>query len=139
MQPDIPNALTRDAILGADDRPITPIDIPEWGGPVLLRGMTAAARASWEAEVIDPKTSRARDDVEARSRLAVRVLVNAAGERLFQDGEYTLLMGRSAAALSRIFVAALGLSRTGDAEVTRLLGESAAAPPSASSTASPRT
>ena len=41
-------ALSKDAILAAKDTDVHEVDVPEWGGSILLRSMTGAQRNNYE-------------------------------------------------------------------------------------------
>lgn len=110
-------ALTRDSILRADDLPREEVAVPEWGGAVWVRTLTAAERDAFEASV-NPGKGR-KNLANFRARLAVLCVVDEKGERLFQDEDAAALGRRSAAALDRITDAALrlsGLSEAGQKE-----------------------
>ncbi len=94
-------ALTKDAILSADDLPREEVDVPEWNGSVFVRTMTAAERDSFEMGVMQEDGSK--DFLNLRARLCARCLVDDKGERLFTDAEAVALGGKSAGALDRIF------------------------------------
>ena len=44
--------LSKAAILAADDLPTIDIAVPEWGGSVRIRALTAGQREELEAEII---------------------------------------------------------------------------------------
>lgn len=89
--------LSRDAILAAKDVTMEVVEIPEWGGSVNVRVMTAGDRDAFEAEV------QGRGMERIRSRLAIRTVCDDAGQPLFTLEDEAKLSEKSAAALSRIF------------------------------------
>lgn len=80
-----PTILTKDAILGATDRPTDFLDIPEWGGSIRVRGLDAGTALAME------KLSKA----EQFSLILQRGIVNETGAPLFAEGEIPALMERS--------------------------------------------
>ncbi len=129
--------LTRDDILGGDDRPMERVNVPEWGGAVFVRGMTATERDSFEAETLQ---DRGNGEIQVRyldmrAKLAVRSIVDSAGNRIFKDEEFGVLSGRAASALDRIFTVAMRLSKISKSDVDKMMGELNAARPSASPSA----
>ena len=44
-------SLSRTDILGAKDLGLTPVEVPEWGGTVYVRSMTARERITWEGMI----------------------------------------------------------------------------------------
>jgi hypothetical protein len=129
--------LTREDILGGDDRPMERVNIPEWAGAVFVRGMTSADRDSFEAETLEDRghAGIAVKYQDMRAKLAVRCLVDAKGDRIFTNEEYAVLSTRAAAALDRIFAVAMRASKITDADVKKMMGELGAVRPSASPTA----
>jgi hypothetical protein len=95
--------LDRAAILAARDLQPMPLDMPEWGGVVYVRGLSAA-----EAE------QHARDAIEAQKagkEIAELVMVravltctcDASGAPLFTSADLGALANKSAPAISRVF------------------------------------
>ena len=115
-------ALTKDAILVADDLPREAVEIKEWGGTVYVRSMSAAERDEWEASWLaddgKPKTARERLK-NLRARLAVLVLVDDSGNRLFADEDADAL-GKKAAPATAIGTSA-STSRTRNEVSTKRL------------------
>lgn len=113
------NMLTKDAILSAHDTKLERVDVPEWGGAVYVRVMTGAERDTFEAECSE--TTRKGVKLKAdniRAKLAVRVVCDEGGKRLFADSDVVALGKKSSKALDRIWETANKLSaiREGDLE-----------------------
>ena len=100
--------LTHDEIAGAQDLALERVHVSEWGGDVYVRGMTGAERDAFLASVIDGQGKVVLDNLTAK--LITATLVDEAGSRLFTEGEVSLLAGKSAAALQRVFGVASRLS-----------------------------
>lgn len=85
--------VTKADILQANDRPITPLDVPEWGGKVRLRGLDAAT-----ALAVAASTSN-----EEKLRLIIRAgIVGEDGKPLFSVEEENELMSRSLEVVTRV-------------------------------------
>ena len=110
--------LGRDTILDADDRKLEQVPVPEWGGDVTIRMMSANERDQWETEMFNPDGSVKTDT--AAALLAVRVITDEDGKRLFADDDIEVLGAKSTAALNRIFVAAKRLNKLTLADVEDL-------------------
>lgn len=106
--------LTRDAILKADDLPKETVDVPEWGGGVLVRSMTGAERDAFEAQMFEGGKARLQN---LRARLVSQVCVDEQGNRLFTDEDIVALGAKSANALDRVFNAAQRLNAMGKEDV----------------------
>ena len=118
--------LTREAILKADDLRQEAVDVPEWGGQVFVRTMTGTGRDTWEAEMVQGKD---KVDMENfRARLAVRVLADEKGERLFKDGDAHRLGLKSARVLARIYDKARELNGLSNEDAKELVKNSGSAP-----------
>lgn len=96
--------LTKEEILGIDDKVIELIDVPEWKGSVYMKGMTAAERDSWEADVY---MARKKDELQGmldfRARLVAKCICNKDGNLLFTAKDIKALSSKSAKALDRLF------------------------------------
>lgn len=117
--------LSADDILSADDLTPVPVDVPEWGGTVLVRGMTGADRDQFEAAMLNDKlsgVSRDRALKNYRARLAAACLVDESGRRMFQGAAVERLGEKSAAALTRVVEVASRLSGLTDDDVEELTG-----------------
>ena len=108
--------LTRDEILRAQDLETVEVDVPEWGGVVRVRGLTGAERDALEAEAAELR--RPLDNF--RARYVARCIVDENGERIFSDEDIEALGRKSAAALNRVFEAAVSLSALTEEDVEAL-------------------
>ena len=127
--------LTRSDILPKNDRPLISVDVPEWGGAVFVRSMSGHDRDSLESGMIELDGSRNMENF--RGRLAVRVVCDESGERIFADEDADAVGKKSAAALDRIVSAAAPLNRLGSAQVAELGNVSGGTQSAASGSASP--
>lgn len=96
--------LSRADILGADDRPTKRIHIPEWGGDVIIRTITARERDQFEQSLFVQKGNDIiRNADNMRSKLCSLVLVDEDGKNLFSFDEAAKLGQKSAAIIARLF------------------------------------
>jgi hypothetical protein len=114
--------LSKDQILEASDLKAVEVQVPEWGGSVLVRTMTGADRDAFEASMVtvNPDGSRTPDMRNLRSKLVALTLVDEASNRLFDVSDIPRLAMKSSAALERVFEVAqringLGLKAEEDA------------------------
>jgi hypothetical protein len=113
--------LNRTAILEVKDIKTETIPVPEWGGEVIVKGLSGTERDSFEAESLQGKgKNQTVNLVNLRARLVARSLVDANGERLFADHDVELLGKKSAQALSRVFDVAQRLSGLSNTDVEDL-------------------
>ena len=83
-------------------KPLLKVNVPEWGGSVCIRVMTAEDRESWEIEC------RSNHKVESfRAKYLARCLCGENGERLFSDNEASMLGEKSAAVIGRLWEKAM--------------------------------
>ena len=117
----MPNVLTRDQILSADDLKTETVSVPEWGGHVKVRTMTGAERDAYEARsLVKRGESRELNLVNMRARLAADTIVDNEGKRLFTESDVGALGGKSAAALDRVFGVAMKLNGMSKEDVDEL-------------------
>lgn len=98
--------MDRDAILAAADLPVAEVQVPEWGGSVYVRTLTAG-----EVRGLDWMA----DDPNFLGKFTALVLCDQTGARLFSDDDSEALGRKSFAALKKISDAAQehnGIGRT---------------------------
>lgn len=121
--------LDKTKIFAADDKPLERVEVPEWGGHVFVRTMSAGERDAYEAELYDLSQGGKKKDAKsmmdnARARLLVRTLVDEKGERLFEDSDIKDLGGKSGLVVDRIFTVARKVNGLTEADVDELVGNS---------------
>jgi hypothetical protein len=107
--------LSRDDILKAEDSATEEVDVPEWGGTVLVRGMTGRERDEFELSF---RQRGRRGEVQSgmanlsnvRAKLVARCCVDDDGNRLFTDADVAALGEKSGDALDRLNDVAARLS-----------------------------
>lgn len=113
--------LNRTAILEVKDIKTEILTVPEWGGDVIVKGLSGTERDSFEAECVQGKgKNQTVNLVNLRARLVARSLVDENGQRLFEDRDVDLLGKKSAQALSRVFERAQVLSGLTNSDVEEL-------------------
>jgi len=107
-------ALDRTAILAVEDLPRLAVEVPEWGGRVYVRMMSAGERDAWESSIV------ASPDKDVRARLAVAVLCDENGEALFSAADIPAVSKKSGRALDRVFAAATKHNKMSRADIDEL-------------------
>jgi hypothetical protein len=117
--------LTKQQIIDADDLETVEVEVPEWGGSVLVRPLTAKQRGQFTATLVDQRqggrTLRLQD---IQIRLCGLSIVDQDGKRMFSDTELAILGGKSSAALQHVFEVAQRLSGLSEEQVEELAGNS---------------
>jgi len=108
--------LSKDAILNAEDIKRETVPVPEWGGDVIVGTMSGAARDVFEGQMLDKKNGKKN----MRAKLAAATLQDESGNLMFSESDIEKLGSKSAAALERIFEAALRINRIGPNDVDEL-------------------
>ena len=110
--------LTRDQIVRAEDRKRELVSVPEWGGSVYVGSMTGKERDEFEmwANSLSDGNGKIGKPSNIRARLACMTIVDENHTRLFSLDDMAILGERNAAALDRIFDAAMRVNRMGKAE-----------------------
>jgi hypothetical protein len=111
--------LNRQSILTASIViPSKEVAVPEWGGSVLVRGLTAGERDSFELDLRrDADEGRPRN---VRGRLVSLCAVDSDGDRLFTDDDAEALSRLHARPVDRLFAVAARLSGLGPEDVKEL-------------------
>lgn len=114
--------LSREQIIGADDRKTQDVEVPEWGGTVRVRALSGAERDSYEAGIVQLRADGTKQVnlKNLRGRLVSLSCVDEDGNRIFTDEDATALGDRSASALERVFDVARKLSGLSEDDVEEL-------------------
>ena len=96
--------LSKDSILNSNDLPNDVVEVPQWGGSVKVRGMTAGERDRFEDMI------RTKGLGALRATLAGMCIIDEDGKRLFTDIEVNKLADKSAEALDLVVEVASRLS-----------------------------
>ena len=131
--------LTRDAILAKRALKQETVDVPEWGGAVIVQELTGAERDAFEASCVQKRGKRSYDTnfANLRAKLVVQCVRSLDGSRLFGDSDAEAVGQLSASALNRLFEAAQRLSGMTNEDVEELAGNSRGGPSGTSPTGSP--
>jgi hypothetical protein len=114
--------LGRDAILGAHDLPTKDVPVPEWGGTVRIRSLTARDRDALETAVYQARQDGLVAPDNVRARYASACIVGEDGKPLFTEEDIVALGGKSAAALGRVYDAVLSFNAIAEGDVEELAG-----------------
>lgn len=125
--------LSRDQILEAKDLETREVDVPEWGGTVLVRALSGTDRDAYEASLVQIRGKQQVPNLaNIRAKLVARAVVDEDGNRLFSDADIKALGQKSAAALSRVFTVAAEMSGLDEKDIEEIEGNSDAAQSGAS-------
>lgn len=122
--------LSREQILGAQDRKTEDVEVPEWGGTVRVRALSGAERDAYEAGIVQLRGDGSQQWTlkNARARLVSLSLCGEDGERLFSESDIGVLGEKSATALERVFDVARHLSGLTDEDIDELVSDFDGAP-----------
>jgi hypothetical protein len=131
--------LTREVILAKRALKQETVDVPEWGGTVIVQELTGAERDAFEASCVQKRGKRSYDTnfANLRAKLVVQTVHSADGPRLFADSDVDAVGQLSAAALNRLFEVAQRLSGMTNEDVEELAGNSKGGSSGSSPTDSP--
>lgn len=124
--------LDKASFLGNNKIRVERVNVPELGGSVLVKEMTAGERDNFEASLVmrDPKGKRQEMTTEnIRAKFVQKVTVNADHSPMFSEGEVLELTKVSAAAMDRIYKVGSRLSGLTDEDVEELAKNSNSAQP----------
>lgn len=125
--------LTRDEILGASDLVAESVQVPEWGGAVRVRCMTAAERDEYEQTLVATEGEAAGAHLRnIRARLIAMCAVDAQDKRMFSIADIEALGAKSARAMNRVFKVAVRLNALSAGDIEELKKNSDGDPSAAS-------
>lgn len=105
--------ITRAILTAAVERRTQTVAVPEWGGDVRLRELTAAEYAAYADAVAGlPDTNAAH--LERMTRLLVACAIDEGGAPLFTEADLPALAARELDVLKRCFAAAAEVNRLGE-------------------------
>lgn len=114
--------LSREDILEVEDRVTEDVAVPEWGGAVRVRSLSAGERDKLEEQATKNGKLTLEDFT---ARFAAASIVDENGQRMFSGADVRRLSGKSSAALHRVQVVAKRLSAVTEDRVAELTGNSA--------------
>lgn len=116
--------LSRDQILAAEaSLPTESVEVPEWGGAVLVRGLTASEADAFLASTVKQRgTAGAFDRTDFQAKICQLCLVDDQGQPMFGKEDVPALGKKSARALARIAPVAMRLSGLAPEDVEGLKG-----------------
>lgn len=130
-------ALNREQLLAQrNKRRMEEVPVPEWGGSVFVRELSAADRDAFETSslLLGRKGEvKGTNLVNMRARLAVLTICDEDGQRLFGEEDVVALGEMSASALQRVFEMAQRLSGFTDKDMEELEKNSVSGPSGVSS------
>lgn len=116
--------LNRSQILESDDLQRVEVEVPEWGGTLLVRELTGRERGQLEAGSLRQQGSGVAWQPQSLETVRARVVAMAAidenGAPLFTLTDIQALGAKSGRALERVFDVVAGISGMGQDEIEEL-------------------
>jgi hypothetical protein len=110
--------LTKEQILKASDIKTEAVKVPEWGGEVLVKGLTGGEYDEFQDSLTTGSGKNVKVNLEAaRAKLCARCMIDDEGNRLFADKDVSALNRKSSSALARVWKAASNLCGLDDEEL----------------------
>jgi len=109
--------LGRDAILSANDIKSEPVNVPEWGGTVLVQALNGGERDAYEQSLVITGEGGGKTRVNlknARAKLVAMSIVDEKKKKIFSTADIEQLAKKSSAALERVVKVAQRLSNLSD-------------------------
>ena len=131
--------LTRDQILNADDMAYEDVEVPEWGGTVRVKTMSAAEKDAFEGSLTEIRqvgnSIVQRPNLHnVRAKLLARCMVDEVGALLFSENDILDLGRKSAAAMDRVLAVAKRRNAMSEQDLKELSEQLKNAQPAASPT-----
>lgn len=114
--------LSRESLLAPTGPRFVEVDIPELGGRVRVKSMSAAERGRFEAYFQNAQTGKNRAErlSKAREMLVIACVVDENGNKLFTPQDAEALSKQDVTVLERICRAAQDLSLIADSDLEEL-------------------
>ncbi len=112
--------LTQQDIIAVNDIVMERVNVPEWGGEVFIKSLTARQRDAFEASVTHQGGKQRTNLRDLRARLVAICMVDENGNRLFGDNQIPALSAKCGKALDRLFEACQTLNKMSDGDVSDL-------------------
>ena len=113
--------LDKAAIFAAQDQKIEEIEVPEWGGWLRVKSITAVERDVFEGEITRTNgKNRSINARNVRAKLVAATVVDEAGKNLFSLSDVEMLGQKSAKAMDRVFGKASELAGMREADIEEL-------------------
>lgn len=117
--------LSKADIIAASDLKREEVDVPEWGGKVLVTSFSADAKDAVEFKLYNMSN---KSGVGIRAAYVGLALVDEFGQRLFTDEEIPILGTKYAGAVDRVFEVVSRINRISAKDIEELEKNSAAVP-----------
>ena len=114
--------LSRDAILSANDLPTRDVAVPEWGGTVRVRSISASERDEFEDAALVARREGRMLPRNVRARMVAACLIGEDGNQLFTEFDIEALGAKSVAAMDRVYAAVAELNALSEKDVEELAG-----------------
>ncbi len=96
-------SLSKNQIIAAKDSQPIEVEVPEWGGSILLRPMTGTARNDYEFWAASEHSKNGQSDFRGiRERLIIAHAVDDQGESLFSLDDLEQLSAKNAEVIDRL-------------------------------------
>ena len=116
--------LTKEQILAAQDAEPVAVEVPEWGGTVYVRPMSAGSRDRWEGDLLDRAEKRKQSITAAVENLRAvflsKCLCDQDGGLLFGSDDIEALAAKSYRAVDRAYDKAQTINGLTEADVQEL-------------------
>lgn len=112
-------------IANAEDTATEVVEVPEWGGHVVVQSMTGAAKDQYEQSLFEKnnKGEFERDLGNVRAKLIASCVIGPDGKLMFSSPDQVKLLGsKSAKALDRVFEVCQRLNAVTEKDIEELQG-----------------
>ena len=117
--------LTREDILAAPDIATERVPVPEWGGEVIVKGLSGRVYDDWQRALVEGSGKKAKINLTmARAKLCALAVVDKDNKRIFSDTDLVALNAKCSAPLARIYKVVSRLSGLDDEELEEVLKNS---------------
>lgn len=115
---------TREAIMGANDLVVEPLEVVDWGVTVYVHTLTGNERDAWEDRCVSSRSKKSgKLDIRMlKAKLVIASACDENGKRLFVDNDAEGLNEKSAKCIDEVFQVAQRISGLSNKEAEEIAG-----------------
>lgn len=110
--------LNKDEILSINDAAFKEVEVPEWGGSVMIKTMTAGEKGKFEQKML----GKTVDYSTVLAEYASLIICDEDGKRLFTAADIKKLADKSASSLQKVFDAGQSMNAMNQDDIEELAG-----------------
>jgi hypothetical protein len=109
--------LSLEQIMESDDITEKPVEIPQWGGSVIVRSLSHRVMREIKRSIADRQSVESEEDID-EDELEKWIFIKGMVEPVISEDQYEQLLDKSTGAIQKILSEILGSSKSGEKAIT---------------------